>query len=276
MVSSTQSLSHAAVRHRRPASVRRHRLQQVVGPPAQVVLVLAWVALLLLAWPSVAQAAVALNRSRIIMSEQQPEATPQVLNQGHSPVLLQIWIDDGDPQAKVEQMMTPFIVDPPIFRLDGGQSRRLRVLLAQAPQSLPRDRESVYWLNVLEIPARRSRPGSNQLQIGFRSRIKLFFRPQALAQAQQQGFAALQFARVRDAAGRAVLRINNPAPVHQSLNTLLVEQGAQRHPLATPMVAPGAQLELVLPEALDADTPARLHFSIINDDGNAEGGEQAL
>jgi P pilus assembly chaperone PapD len=229
-----------------------------------------------LAWPGAASAAVALNRSRIIMSEQQAEVTPQVLNQGQHPVLLQIWIDEGQPQAKVEELRTPFVVDPPIFRLDGGQTRRLRVLLTQPPSTLPAARESVYWLNVLEIPARRSQLGRNQLSIGFRSRIKLFFRPNAVVEALRQGVAALQFTWGRNAAGQSLLHIHNSAPIHQSLNTLKLEQGQAHYALQTPMVGPGESCELILPAGVDSTAPARLHYSIIDDDGNPRTGEQAL
>lgn len=49
--------------------------------------------------------------------------------------------------------------------------------------ALPQDRESLFWFNVLEIPPKsKAKEGEslNQLQLAFRTRIKLFFRPDGL------------------------------------------------------------------------------------------------
>ncbi len=52
-----------------------------------------------------------------------------------------------------------------------------------ASSVLPKDRESVFWFNVLEVPPKPDAATvANQslLQLAFRTRIKLFYRPEAL------------------------------------------------------------------------------------------------
>ncbi|MGT2494589.1 fimbria/pilus periplasmic chaperone [Cupriavidus basilensis] len=50
----------------------------------------------------------------------------------------------------------------------------LRIVYTQEP--LPADRETVFWLNVLEVPSKKE-GAENALLFAFRSRIKVFFRP---------------------------------------------------------------------------------------------------
>lgn len=67
----------------------------------------------------------------------------------------------------------PFIVTPPINRVDPGKGQTLQISFTG--KQLPSDKESVFWLNVLEVPARNSaKKDDNFLQIAFRTRIKLF------------------------------------------------------------------------------------------------------
>lgn len=67
-------------------------------------------------------------------------------------MLIQSWVDDLADNNK-----SPFIVTPPLFRLDAGDSNDLRVLLT-SPQ-LPSDRESLFTLNIKVIPANTAPAG---------------------------------------------------------------------------------------------------------------------
>ena len=102
----------------------------------------------LLFCPLLASAAgVAIAGTRVIYNEQSHEADITVKNTNpHDPVLIQSWVDDLADNNK-----SPFIVTPPLFRLDAGDSNDLRVLLTSA--QLPNDRESLFTLNIKVIPA---------------------------------------------------------------------------------------------------------------------------
>ena len=47
-----------------------------------------------------------------------------------------------------------------------------------AGEGLPSDRESLFWLNIMEIPLKVEDP--NSVQFAIRQRLKLFYRPPAL------------------------------------------------------------------------------------------------
>jgi len=126
--------------------------------------------------PSQISAAISVNRTRLIVTQQEREASAQILNEGTQPVLIQSWVDSGDAQRQVEQIKAPFLVDPPVFRLDPGQSRQVRVLMVWPLEQLPSERESVFWFNVLEVPPKaESQDAPNHLQISFRTRRRFSF-----------------------------------------------------------------------------------------------------
>lgn len=67
----------------------------------------------------------------------------------------------------------PFVITPPLFRLDAKQNNILRVV--RAGGALPGDKESLFWLNVKAIPSAEKK--ENTLQIAIKTRIKLIFSP---------------------------------------------------------------------------------------------------
>ena len=74
-----------------------------------------------------------------------------------------------------EELQVPFSVTPAVTRVEWR--RRIAHRLPEGP--LPTDRESLFWLNILEVPP-RDEDENNALQFSFRSRFKLFFRPSQL------------------------------------------------------------------------------------------------
>jgi len=252
-----------------------------------------------------------LDRTRLIVNEAHGRAAIQARSSDTQPLLLQVWVDDGQPGLPLSADTyanthattqtapapvpphVPFITDPPLLRLDAGKSRAIQVLLTAAPASLPRDRETLYWLNVLEVPANRRAAASNataasqRLYVSVQSRLKIFYRPQALARYNAGALGPderLRFALTRDAAGQFWLSIHNPAPIHQSLATLTLHRQSPHGdaPLDTPMLAPFETQRLALPSDMAAgDTAmhasfATISFATIADDGHLIAGEQAL
>jgi len=136
---------------------------------------LLWLTIPLLINPVCAN--VILNNTRVIFNENQKETILKVHNDNAHPVLVQTWVDDGHQQHIANPPKTPFTVLPPIFRMENQQGHLLRIVYDG--NTLPKDRESVYWVNVFEVPPKDAMlKNQNTLQIAFRTRIKLFFRPE--------------------------------------------------------------------------------------------------
>ncbi len=66
------------------------------------------------------------------------------------PSLTQVWVDDGRVQNQPEKDAAPFIVLPPIVRIEPGKGQSWRLVFNGS--RLPQDRESLFWFNLLDIP----------------------------------------------------------------------------------------------------------------------------
>jgi len=227
--------------------------------------------------PELTSAAISVNRTRLIVTPQEREASAQILNEGTQPVLIQSWVDSGDAQRQIEQIKAPFLVDPPVFRLDPGQSRQVRVLMVWPLEQLPSERESVFWFNVLEVPPKaESQDAPNHLQISFRTRLKIFFRPEPVLKQLATDAQPLVFRLQRDVSGNAVLHIRNPSPQYWSFGILeVIAPDGTRVPLPPSMVAPGQTLEHPLNRSI-VQTNWRVHFSTIDDLGVVHDEEKTL
>lgn len=173
-----------------------------------------------------AHADVQIAGTRVIYPAGESQVTVQVDNNGRSPRLLQVWTDAGDANETAANSTAPFLVTPPMSRLEPGKGQALRLMFNGA--DVPKDRESVYWLNVLEIPPRPKGQdgGENFLQFAVRTRIKIFYRPQGLRGAPLESIAQLQWRLVRSR-GTMSLECVNPTAYNVSFAEVRVEGGAR-------------------------------------------------
>ncbi|MFB0713449.1 molecular chaperone [Buttiauxella noackiae] len=117
-------------------------------------------------------AGISLDRTRIIVKGDEKSASANLTNTNSDiPFLAQSWVED----ANGKKITEPLLVLPPLQRIDGGQKGVIRVTKTDGINALPQDRESLFYLNVREIPPKPDKP--NILQLAMQSRIKLFYRP---------------------------------------------------------------------------------------------------
>jgi P pilus assembly chaperone PapD len=132
---------------------------------------LALIALLMVS--SLAQGSVVLGGTRVIYDAGKKESNISVKNLSERPFLVQSGVkNNGNNSAR-----PPFIVTPPLFRLDGKKENVLRII--HTGSKLPQDRESLFWLNVKAIPS-SSNSDANTLHIAVNTQIKLLYRPKDL------------------------------------------------------------------------------------------------
>ncbi|WP_312394268.1 fimbria/pilus periplasmic chaperone [Mixta calida] len=103
-----------------------------------------------------ALAGIVINSTRVIYPEGKKEVTARLDNQNEYPSLVQSWIDSGDKNEEINKIKVPFIILPPVTRIEPHQGQTLRINFTGEGFNLPSDRESVYWLNVLDIPPKAS------------------------------------------------------------------------------------------------------------------------
>ncbi|OTA21463.1 Periplasmic fimbrial chaperone, MrxD [Xenorhabdus beddingii] len=122
-----------------------------------------------------AMAAITLDRTRVIFNGNMKSVSLNIENQHLDlPYLAQSWIEDD----KGNKINSPLVVVPPVQRVEAGAKSQVKIQALPAIAQLPQDRESLFYFNIREIPPRSEKP--NVLQLALQTRIKLFYRPEAV------------------------------------------------------------------------------------------------
>lgn len=198
---------------------------------------------------------VALSSTRVIYNGDKKEASLTVNNKSsNEEFLIQSWIDDINGSKK-----TPFIITPPLFKLNPTKNNVLRIV--KTTDSLPQDRESVYWINVKSIPAKSDDASErNVLQIAVRTRLKLFYRPAGLKGNSMDAWSQLRFSKAEN----GQLKVENPSVFNLTFNDLYAN-GTEIKKAG--MVPSKGELAISLPAKNTTITEVK--YSIINDFGTA-------
>ena len=225
-----------------------------------------------------AHASVVIGGTRVVFPAAQGEVTVRLTNQGKKPALMEAWIDTGDARSTPDSVHTPFLITPPLFRMDAGKDQSLRIVFVPGDTHLPTDRESLFWLNVLEIPPKPTGEAAHQntLQFAIRSRLKLFYRPANLPGSSLKAPDKLRFAASTGDAG-VVIDVTNPTPYYITISQLVLSVDGRDYTATTGMVAPRDHLVLKvkdLHQAAASGSPIR--FTTINDFGGGNDHQTTL
>jgi len=124
---------------------------------------------------STVQAALTVDRSRLVMNEEDRSISINVNNRNtQDPYLAQGWMED----EKEQKLTGPLMVLPPVQRVEAGGKTLVRLQTTPDIAKLPKDRESVFYFNLREIPPKSDKP--NVLMLAMQTRLKVFWRPKAL------------------------------------------------------------------------------------------------
>ena len=120
-----------------------------------------------------ALAAFTVSGTRFIYGEGKKNISFEVTNNASDTYGGQVWVDNVSEGDGVYMVPTP-----PFFRVSPKVKQIIRIMKADGG-TLPSDRESLFWLNIQEIPP-QPKDGENVLSVAINTRIKLFYRPKAL------------------------------------------------------------------------------------------------
>jgi chaperone protein PapD len=204
-----------------------------------------------------AQAAIALDRTRVIFDGSLNSVSLNVSNQNKQlPYLAQGWIED----EQGNKIQTPLTVLPPLQRIEPGKASQVKIQALPVAKLLPPDRESIYYFNLREIPPKTSK--ANTLQIALQTRVKLFYRPAAIAMDSNAAPPQEQLTLTRQ--GERYM-VNNPTPYYVTIvdasNKKNGEGVKDFEPL---MVPPKAALPLTVSAASVGNSPV---LTYVNDYG---------
>jgi len=237
-----------------------HRL-----PRACAALLLAFSSLMT---PMRVDAGVLAAATRVIYTQGEHEQSLMLANTNDYPVVVQTWVDRGEADPNI---LAPFVSLPSVFQLLPEARQGIRILLADA-DILPQDRESVFWLNLHEVPPTLKASGETQqdtLALAMNMQLKIFYRPAGLPETDVA--QALRFKLVQ-ADGAWYVQCDNPTPYHASFTALSVVD--KKTSLDTPvrsemdmMTTPFAQRRYLL-----GDNPPAgriLRYTLVDDAGFA-------
>jgi chaperone protein EcpD len=220
-----------------------------------------------------AAAAVVVNGTRVVYPAAKREVTISIRNPSETPSLVQAWLDAGDPQSKPDDTKVPFVLTPPLFRLDPTKVQSLRLVYTH--DSMPTDRESLFWLNVLDVPPRAATNPDlpNQLELAFKHRMKVFFRPPSLAGSAADAPARLKWKTLSKEGKVVGIQASNPTAYHVSLTQISAAIGGRPVIAKADMVDPFASRTFDLPDPVDAPSGAvAIEYWYVNDyGGNVNG-----
>jgi chaperone protein EcpD len=128
------------------------------------------------------QASIQVMGTRIIFNATEKEQSVRINNVGQAPALIQVWLDSRKNSKIDEKENIPFLINPPISRINTAKGKVLRIFQTdETVNHYAKDRESLLWLNILDIPPEdEAASEKNLMNIAVRTRLKFFYRPAGL------------------------------------------------------------------------------------------------
>lgn len=210
-----------------------------------------------------ASADIVISGTRVIYPQSAKDVTVKMENRGTKPLLVQSWLDDGRDGVNPQQLKLPFIVTPPVSRVDPAKGQTVRV--TWTGQALPQDRESLYWFNVLEVPPKaKDADAQSVLQLAFRTRIKMFFRPSGL-----QGDPAVAAGKLTWSQSGSALQANNSSPYYISMASATITVNGKKIDVDSHTIPPLTNETVPLKNAATV-SGGKIEYSTINDFGGVE------
>ena len=119
-------------------------------------------------------AAFTLNGTRFIYNEGEKNISFDVTNNADKTYGGQVWINNttqGDGVYMIPQ--------PPFFKIGAKQKQIIRVINTDS-SSLPKNQESLFWLNVQEVPPKPENTSGGVLALAMNTQVKLIYRPASI------------------------------------------------------------------------------------------------
>ncbi|WP_320727301.1 fimbrial biogenesis chaperone [Enterobacter sp. 118C5] len=193
-------------------------------------------------------ATVAVGGTRVLYDGSKKEVSISVRNPDATPYLIQTVVNNLTENVQ----KPPFVITPPLYRLNGGNENLMRIILTG---TLPQDRESMYWLRIKAIPSAPRE--KNTLQIAVATNIKLIYRPAALKNMDVEKESAKLSWRI---VGNK-LEVTNASPCFINFNEITL---AGKKLTNVSWAAPESTTSFTLPSGV---TGGNLKFNVISDFG---------
>ncbi|ENV5944893.1 fimbria/pilus periplasmic chaperone [Vibrio parahaemolyticus] len=178
-------------------------------------------------------AAFVLNGTRFIYPEGEDGLAVQVDNNSKSDYAGQAWIENKDGGEKVS-----FVSLPSFFEIKSEESQLLRII--KLTDQLPQDRESLFWLNVQEIP-KVDKSTANKMIVAINTRVKLLYRPKDLLESRKNAEKKILYYLNRD---DGHLYLKNPTGYYFAIQSIKHLDSEFSSSLESGIFAPFSEIKL--------------------------------
>lgn len=161
---------------------------------------------------NIALAHVSVDAQRIVF-DRSKATSKSVVIRNHDvakPYLAQIWIED-ELENRVD---FPIVALPFLQRIEAKGSHQIRISSIGDESSLAKDRETLFYFNLLGVPPKTDVDADAMVQMFFQYHIKLFYRPLGL-QAYKQDNGWINDAKIQRESQQLI--IENPTPYYLSI-----------------------------------------------------------
>lgn len=180
--------------------------------------------------PVVFAGGVGLGATRIVYSSAITQSSLDIRNTSQTAsFLIQSWIEDEHGNRSNDLLITP-----PLYVLKPATESVVKIMFSG--KSLPPDRETLYWLTAKAIPQQSKSNTANTLKFASANRIKIFYRPEGLAEKSTDAFKKIS---ASFKSGKVIL--TNPTPYYLTLINIKIDN----QPAKSIMLPPFADRELV-------------------------------
>ncbi|CAO95429.1 Putative pili assembly chaperone [Erwinia tasmaniensis Et1/99] len=192
-----------------------------------------------------------------------------VNNDSHAPVLLQSWVDDGSAGDINKEKNYPFAVIPAVARMTPGKILNLKILPTEKMLDLPHDRESVFWINLYEIPGVKTSQqakNANKIEVGLNTQLKIIYRPFKSSMDINSIGGAIK---IRFTDNGHSLELSNPTPYYVTPVSVKVKLLAEEKSLKLGMdrmIAPFGNKRFGLPEVMNSQN-LTVEYTLVDDTG---------
>lgn len=216
--------------------------------------------------PTIAFASISITGTRVIYNESDSSVTVKINNRDNTSSMVQAWIDNKINSNLPSTATSPFILYPAVFKIESNGEQHLRIKKIEDVANT--HQESIYWLNIKDIPAAPKKGTDNYLQFSIVNKIKIFYRPAALKNQVDAMHKDLVWHFTHDGRGNVLAKVSNNSRYYASLTELNVNINGKQIKTEVDMVAPGQSENWVLKGVTLSDVnKGKAEYGMVNDYG---------
>lgn len=188
--------------------------------------------------PAYSAGGVGLNATRIVYQQGELSTSVGARNNTDINYLAKFMISGDDGKNS-----TLFSISPPLIKINSKDRQDVKIYFTG--NGLPTDRESLFYFSATMIPGTNGPLNSSALNIGYKTIIKLFYRPSKLTMTPEEAYQQLAIS----VSPTGIVAKNN-SPYYISMNLLTVNGVNAELSLKkqNTMISPYGSLNYVMPE----------------------------